>query len=628
MCGIAGIFAFNSKNNPTEDLLQQMGQCLIHRGPDDSGIYKDNNLGFSFRRLSIIDLSPKGHQPMHDLDQSITLVCNGEIYNYQSLRLELKKKGYSFKSETDVETLIYAYKEWGENFIDRIEGMFAFALWDKREGKLFLARDRLGIKPLYYYLDDGIFAFASEIKSILTIPSVQKEIDEISFYQYLTWMQVPSPRTIYKNIKKLLPGECVVINKNSKPIFKKYWTLKINEDLSKSDEYWEEGLEHHLSEAVKKHLISDVPVGVFLSGGVDSSTLVALAAPLQKEKVKTFSVSFENEVDFDETLFQKRVSSLYKTDHIVKNESIDFTNDLVSLLKESDEPFAISSAFALSHLCEITSQHVKVVLSGDGADELLGGYSTRYIKAQKAYYQSRFFAQKTLTKRLDRTLDHLMLNSAFSSQKISHKLRKLFFYSLSDFSTLYQSKIQNSLNPFEKALIVNANIYNEFAEALTENYDNSWNDSLKNKTNQALEFELKTMLPDEMLTKADRCSSMHSLEARVPFLDDQLVSFCLKMPLKYKTNNNEGKILLKKIMEKHLPKSLLYRKKQGFNVPLSSYLKNYNFDKLYNFSFPLLNSATIKSWVNLHRSGKQDLSTQLWILEVFRVWYQEVSFFK
>jgi asparagine synthase (glutamine-hydrolysing) len=377
MCGITGIYYFDNKRTVEINQLKKMTDIISHRGPDDEGHYIDGNVGLGHRRLSIIDLSSDGHQPMCNEDGTIWIIFNGEFYNYLNYKNEIISKGHKLKSRSDTEYILHMYEEYGFEMVHKINGMFAFVIWDSKKQILFAARDRMGVKPFHYYIDNEKFLWGSEIKSILEHENTDKSIDFQALSDYFSFMSIPAPKTIYKKIRKLLPGHRLIIE-NGKVSVEKYWDLYYNNETIKPDDYYIEKFETLFSEAVNLRLISDVPLGAFLSGGVDSSAVVAMMAKNNVKEIKTFSISFKDLDKYDESLYAKQVAEQYNTFHTEFNLSGKHIDILPKLAWHFDEPFAVSSAFAVYFLSKMTREYVTVALSGDGADELFAGYPFRY----------------------------------------------------------------------------------------------------------------------------------------------------------------------------------------------------------------------------------------------------------
>ena len=573
MCGICGFYGFRD-----DVLIERMCKVLAHRGPDQEGKYTSENVSLGHRRLSIIDLSDRGRQPLTNEDETLWLVCNGEIYNFQELRSALRERGHIFYSDSDSEVILHSYEEKGLQCVDDFRGMFSFALWDSKEKMFILARDRVGIKPLYYFEDGGKFLFASEIKSILEDKRIEREVDYHSYYSYLAFQTTLGEDTMFKNIKKLAPGH-ILIYKNRKITLKKYWDLPLAEDTGyqKSERHCADRVYELLGESVKMRLMSDVPLGVLLSGGLDSSSIVALMSQSVNQPIKTFSVGF-NQPD-DELGYARLVADHFKTDH---RELMIKPHDLVRVLEKivwhMDEPLADGGAISTYLVAEQVKEHVKVILVGEGGDEIFGGYSWHNLGMP-------FFK--------------------FIPEAV--KLR-LYFY----LTTFYRKKRAQ-----------NKNMYREFKSLFREL--NKSKDPLLRLTS----FEIKCLLPNSLLMKVDKMTMAHSLEARVPFLDHELVEYSTVIPSGHKIRRLTGKYILRQAMRELLPHEIVKRPKHGFLVPLNSWLKN----ELKEYAQELLLSPEsharkffpekeIRS-LFVKRSKLKDIenTSLLWRLLVFEVWH-------
>jgi len=557
MCGIAGLIRFKDKVDPEE--IQKMTDALKHRGPDGEGIWLNKNVAIAHRRLSIIDLE-SGKQPMSNEDGKIWITFNGEIYNYRELRKELQRKGHVIKSQSDTEIIIHAYEQWGDNCVNNFRGMFAFGIVDNKKKRVFLARDHLGIKPLVYYKSENCFAFASEIQSLLRVNDIKLKMDLRSLDQYL-WMQyIPAPRTIFSSTFKLPPAHRMSITfdgKWSKP--EEYWKFSFKLNHQKDEKEWLEELEAVLKNSVKAHLVSDVPFGAFLSGGVDSSTIVALMSQILDKPVKTFSIGFM-EKEYNELEYAEIAAKKWHTDHHVKIIKPDAIALLAKIVNHYGEPFGDSSAIPTYYVSELARSYVPMVLSGDGGDETFAGYdSYRYWKKyltgeDKSKQNSRF----DLLSRLVRKIVNKYAKREYSLGEwlqfinyMPHDMRSNLW------RKEYKSNSDFPLDFFE----------NEFKR--TKNFGS---------INKVQYMDLKTYLPFDILTKVDIASMMHGLEVRTPIIDKEVLEFASTIPesLNYQKDNDgewQGKLLLKKIAEKYYPKNLIYRGKRGFAIPVQSWFQ-------------------------------------------------------
>ena len=537
MCGIAG---YVGKGN--RQLLISMLDRIDYRGPDDRGVFIEGEVGLGNNRLSIIDLSPKGHQPMFNEDSSACIVYNGEIYNFEALRDKLKGK-YKFRSHSDTEVILHAYEEWGVDCLRRLNGMFGFVIYDKKKKLLFGARDRLGEKPLKYYWDGKLFAFASEIKGLLPIFSGKPEADLQAINEFLTFGYVPAPKTGFKNIFKLPPASYFIFQ-NGKLKISKYWKIDFSQKLILSEKKWKDVVFEKIEESIKSRMISDVPVGAFLSGGIDSSTVVALMSQYSKTKIKTFSLGFDDS-SFDESEHAKIVSDLYGTEHysLIANAKM-LEETLLGAFQFYDEPFSDNSLIPMLLLSKITGEKVKVALSGDGGDENFGGYERYKVVAFGEYY-------KNVPE---------ILKKAIKIPAQSFKAGRVF-------ANTYQL-------PFPQRYIH----YNPFFERKEKNVKISTFDPKLSNLDNAFKFDITTYLPEDLLYKVDIASMAYSLEVRAPFLNHELIELTAQIPESLKIKNFKTKYIFKKILEdkKILPREIINKKKRGFVSPINKVLKQMN----------------------------------------------------
>jgi len=589
-----------------------MRDIMIHRGPDDEGIYLNNNVGFGFRRLSIIDLQ-YGHQPMCNEDGTIWLVFNGEIYNHSDLRKELISKGHKYKTRTDTETIIHLYEEEGVDGFKKTNGMFSFAIWDERKKKLVLARDRLGIKPLYFTKTKEGITFASEIKSILEDKRVKRELEDEGLLEYLVFRFMAGSKTMFRNIISLLPGH-ILVYQNGSIETAKFWDTVPPEDIFDIDENDSVNqLDELLSDSVKLRLMSDVPLGTFCSGGVDSSLTSAYAQQLTNMNLNTFSVGFK-EAAFDESYYAEMVSKKYGTQHHqITIDNYTFSESLPKLIWHNDEPINHANSVQIYHISKLAKQYVTVVLTGEGADELFGGYP-RYLIA-KMYQKSRW---------LPRQFRNLLkgLTSLSSSHRIN-KLGRFLPLSLPEMITL--NSFFSDWLLAKNILTVNCDIQTVIDSRLSllGNIDYSNNNVMKN----LFRLELKTYLVS-ILNRQDKMSMAASIESRVPFLDHRLVEWGLRIPTNLKLKGVQTKYIVKKLSERMLPDEVVYRKKSGFGVPISDWLRDKKGLGRYLdlITEPkckqrgYLNSKETERLVNEHISRKSDHGEILWELINLELW--------
>ncbi|HRH45926.1 MAG TPA: asparagine synthase (glutamine-hydrolyzing) [Pyrinomonadaceae bacterium] len=621
MCGIAG---FISKKLTSvaerEARLDSMCKIITHRGPDEQGMTVQGRAALGMRRLSIIDLKG-GQQPIFNEDDLMFIVFNGEIYNFQDLREDLQKRGHRFKTNSDTETILHAYEEFGENCVDHLRGMFAFAIWNKTDESLFIARDRVGKKPLYYGLTkEGNFVFGSELKVLLEHGEISREIDYAALDAYLTFGYVPEEFCIFKDVKKLLPAHSLTF-KNGKVETKKYWDFSYIKPVEiKSEAEYIEELRAQLTEAVKIRLISEVPLGAFLSGGVDSSTIVAIMAQLSEKPVKTFSIGF-NEDSFNELKFARMAAKHFNTEH---HEFI-VTPDLVEIVDELvwhfDEPFADPSALPTFMVAKMARDFVTVVLSGDGGDELFAGY-TRYVvdKKRSGFSNLPGFVRKGVQA---------------VSEKLPHGAKgKNYLYNASlDAIDRYIDSVSHFTKLKRKALYAKdflPNMNGSFgaAENIFQSFANKVDTG--NPIDNLLYLDSKTYLPSDILVKVDRMTMATSLEARGPLLDHKLIEFVVGMPTDLKMKGLETKYIFKKAMEGIVPNEILYREKQGFGVPINEWINLQLKDRIQS---TLTDSKTIErgyfdkkyiqTLLDEHHKGRRDNSHSLWVLLNLELWHRQ-----
>lgn len=622
MCGIVGKYVFNFKKTIDASLISRMCSQMIHRGPDDEGLYVKDSIGLGMRRLSIIDL-PGGRQPIFNEDKTIVIVYNGEAYNFQSLRKSLEKKGHRFYTQTDTEALVHAYEEYGVDFVKKIRGMFAFALWDGCKKRLILARDRMGQKPLYYIEKNGTLWFSSEVKSMLVDPAVERHLDLQSLDYYLTFNYVPAPRTMFEEIKKLPPAS-MLICENGRTRIKEYWKLDNCVTNSMDEDECAERLHELLSESVKMRLVSDVPLGAFLSGGIDSSIIVSLMAAHSNDPVKTFSIGFAED-EFNELSHARLVSEIFSTDHHEYIVNSDLKDLIPKLVWFFTEPVGDSSAVPTYYVSKMTRQSVTVALSGDGGDELFAGYGKYPIL-------HGILSKNSLNALFRSVITKLFLRSDLGyipAHTMLSRLQRSLAYRFSqpkDRDFIWISHFDNSL----KHLLYLPEIRNIINKGQTRAYYDFRTEQSPNQDvlSQILYMDLKSYLPDDLLIKVDIASMANSLEVRSPFLDHKFVEFALSIPNDFKLRNGQAKYILKKAFSKFLPEEILGRKKMGFSIPIDKWFR---YD-LRDFAYELLlrnnkeidqffNKKFIASILSSHISGKKNNGNLLWLLVNFIIWY-------
>jgi asparagine synthase (glutamine-hydrolysing) len=627
MCGIAGKLNFDHSQFVTPGSIARMCGVIRHRGPDDEGIYINDNFGMGMRRLSIIDLST-GKQPIKNEDGTIWTILNGEVYNYLELRSRLQRKGHWFYTESDTEVIVHLYEEYGERFVEHLAGMFAVAVWDTRQKQLTLARDRLGIKPLYYAADSNRLLFGSELKAIL-VNHVDRGIDLQALHDYLSFNYVPGPRTIFREIRSLPAGHVLTCTRGTVAV-KRYWEVEYAAEShhgDRSEESYCADLYSLLSTVVKQHLISDVPLGVFLSGGVDSSTLVALMSKVSSQRVRTFSIGF-NEQSYNELAYARAVAKQFDTEHHELIVSPDIVNLLPKLIRAVDQPFADSSAIPVYCVSKLAREHVKVVLSGEGGDEVFAGYQT-----YAAYRMAELY------KRLPRSLAATVIPAIVKRLPVSHK-RVSFDYRAKQFikgallsppEGHYWWKVIFSE---ESKAELYASGKNGFADPLRlyrEIYDAC---GARDPLTRLQHIDLTVYLADDILVKADRMSMANSLEARVPFLDHRVVEFAAALPSSLKLHGFTKKYVLRRTMARDLPPTVLNGKKRGFNVPIPSWLSHELRELVHEVLAPkrlkevgFFRPEVVSTMIHDHERRHADYSRNIWCLLMFMLWHQEYAGF-
>lgn len=627
MCGIYGYLS--TKQKVDRDILRRMGEALQHRGPDGEGEEIQQtaqwSLGLGHKRLSIIDLSPAGKQPMCNEDGTIWITYNGEIYNFRELRIELEGKGHFFRSNSDTEVIIHLYEEQGTDCLERLNGMFAFALWDRKQETLFLARDRIGKKPLHYCLYNGGIIFGSEIKALLTHPEVSRDIDLGSLNKYLSYEYVPAPATIFKSIRKIRPGY-FLLYKNGNARTEKYWDIPLSDNpigYKTEDEYVEE-LREILERSVRLRLVADVPVGVFLSGGLDSSLVAAMAQRGNKD-IECFSIGFD-ELSFDERKYAAKVAQFT---NLKQNLRIFSTTQMLEHLEALprllDEPLADASILPTYLLSKMTSEKLKVALSGDGGDELFAGYPTYQAHKLITYFDSLPDSLKDVARSLAQFLPVSDANISFDF-KVKQFLRGAGVSSEIRFfrwmGGLTDSEKKELLTDDVKTALQNHNSYEDIFRYLSES-------GLTKDLERILYLSMKLYLQDDILVKVDRAAMAHGLEVRCPLLDPHFVEFVCRLPTKYKLKGLKAKYLLKKAARGILPDEIIDRRKKGFGIPITRWLRN----ELREFMLDCLGEAKIKrqgffnyayirKLIDDHLEKRVDNRKALWSLLVFQIWHE------
>jgi len=622
MCGIAGIFHLTSNHQIDPGVISTMNDRQFHRGPDAGDYFFDPGIALAHRRLSIIDLAGSP-QPMMSACQRAFIVFNGEIYNFKELHKDLADKGYTFNTHGDTETILNAYLEWGQDCVYHLRGMFAFTIWDKKYQTLFIARDRLGIKPLFFsLLRDGHFVFGSELKVLTAHPLFDKTLRNTAIEDYFTFGYVPEPHSIYQHAYKLPPGHRLLLKKGDSkiPMSQEYWDVPTQNLKKLSESEVQEQLVSRLKEVVEMRMVADVDLGAFLSGGVDSSAVVSLMSQLQQEPVNTCSIGFDVK-EFNETTYARNVAKRYQTDHrekIVGQDDFDLVDKLASIY---DEPYADSSAMPTYRVCELAKTQVTVALSGDGADEIFAGYSryNRHLAAEKKRNLLPLPFRKTLFKPLGKIYPTLnwapkIFRAKTTFQEMAMDTVEGYHNSM---SILRQDERELLFSDGYKASLKGYSSLQVFKQ-----YEHKYKhlDSLK----IAQYLDLKTYLVGDILTKVDRASMAHSLEVRVPFLDHKFVEWSFTVPSSININNGISKYALKKAMEPYLPHDILYRKKMGFAVPLADWFKGPLKERLYDGLLSTqmkecgyFDQHQIRQLIDQHIKDIRDNSSILWTLLMF-----------
>jgi asparagine synthase (glutamine-hydrolysing) len=625
MCGICGIFLPGSRQRVERPVLARMNQEIAHRGPDDDGFFVEGNIGLAMRRLSIIDVKT-GHQPIANEDENLWIVFNGEIYNHSKQRANLEARGHHYRTRSDTETIVHLYEEHGRECVKYLRGMFAFAIWDRRCRHLFIARDRLGIKPLYYLSDGRRFLFGSEIKAILAYAGVKPEFNRGMLAEYLAFGYLAGPETMFRGIRKLPPGHTLEIDETGQVKIEPYWDLDVTADTDgKPQQYYVKAYRELLEESVSSHLMSDVPLGVFLSGGLDSSAVAALATKVRGEPIETFSVGY-GEQAYSELPYARQVAKhLGSNHHEVELSREEFFSSLPKLIWHEDEPIAWPSSVALYYVAKLARERVMVVLTGEGSDETLGGY-TRYAWMMANERLDR--AYRSLTPPLLRKLMRGAIHAGPLPAGLRRKLEHTFlgrdgeswpsFY-FDNFYSAFSFDDQSALLT-EKARESSGDPY---ADSMSY-----WEKSSGDLVHRLLSTDVRTYLL-ELLMKQDQMSMAASVESRVPFLDHVLVEFAASIPAEYSIDGLSGKRILKSAVEDLLPQSIIYRKKLGFPTPWAYWLAGPQLDDLERMlreprtlERGLFRRESLERLFQEHKSGRRDNGNRIWRLLNLETWFR------
>ncbi len=623
MCGICGVFEYERRSDLAAEMIHKMNQTMIHRGPDDGGVFVGPGIGLGHRRLSIIDLAG-GHQPMSNEDGTIWVLLNGEIYNYSELRADLLQRGHVFATKSDTEAIVHAYEDFAEGCFAKLRGMFSIAVWDSRRRRLILARDRVGKKPLFYAADKNRILFGSELKALLASDLLSREMDHQALSDYFSLGYVPAPKTIYRSVRKVRPGNYLVAS--AEGIHESaYWDISFSKIEQRSEEEWCERLRHELCEATRVRLMSDVPLGAFLSGGIDSSSVVAMMHHLMKRSVTTCSIGFREE-KFDEAQYARQVAKQFSTEHYAEVVEPNALEIIDKLAWHFDEPFADSSAIPTYYVSKIARSKVTVALGGDGGDENFAGY--RRYKLDHYENRLRNHIPEALRRALFGPLGRWYPGLAWAPrvfrakatfQSLSRTPLDGYFHSVSYFrpddkGRLFTPDFQKCLGGYDTR------------EIFRQHYDRADTEDLLSKIQY---LDIKTYLTDDILTKVDRASMAASLEVRAPMLDHKFMECVAAIPSSLKLRSGTGKYILKKSLEPILPHNILYRAKQGFAVPLDDWfrsdLKGMAYEIIVETKDNLLDQGFLKKIWDQHQRKYYDRSALLWAVLMFRKWQQVFS---
>jgi asparagine synthase (glutamine-hydrolysing) len=622
MCGIAGIVHAEVTNRVSPGAVRWLCDGLCHRGPDDYGEYVNGHVGIGMRRLSIIDLEG-GHQPIPNEDETIWVVLNGEIYNYRSVRQQLTARGHRFRTASDTEAIVHLYEEHGADCVTYLRGMFAFALWDERRQTLLLARDRVGIKPLYYATTPAGLMFASELKAVLRWPAVSRDIDAQALAEYFGFLSVPGSRSILRGVRKLLPGHVLTYQGGEERV-RRYWHVQPMPDQEMSQREWVGKLRERLTDAVESHLIADVPVGAFLSGGLDSGAMVALMARASTTPIRTFTVGFSTDAgSFDERAPAREVARRYATRHEEFLLSPDIADLFPKIVWALDEPMADSSAIPTWLVCQETARHVKVALSGLGGDELFGGYE-RYVGLDMG---ERFRGlPRVVRQALRRGVGLITPNrSARSWDRMSR------FFAVAELAPAerYRGFVTAFATPDR---ILSPDVCAALGPSTSRFDDVVGELRVQSAVDWGFFTDLYTYLPDDLLTLTDRISMAHSLEVRVPFLDHELIEFSARIPARLKVNGFRKKILFREAIRSWVPESHLTRRKQGFSIPLDAWLRGPLRSMLVDLvssrqvrESSWLDGAAVRRLVDEHLDGRITHEVRLWAILCFLEWERQIE---
>jgi asparagine synthase (glutamine-hydrolysing) len=612
MCGIAGVVNTESGNAVSPEVVRTMNDVIRHRGPDEDGFYIEGNVGLGMRRLNIIDLVT-GSQPIFNEDRTVVTVFNGEIYNYRRLRKELQAKGHRFSTHADTEVIVHLYEEYGEGFLQHLNGMFGVAVWDTRTRTLILARDRLGEKPLHYAVTDDGLAFGSEIKSILTLPGFEKRINREALYHYFTFICVPAPLTIFEGIQKLRPGHYLTF-RNGQVATGPYWTVRHDPDFDKSEADFCGELRTLCTESIRDRIISDVPLGAFLSGGIDSTVVVGLMSEVMNEPVKTFSIGFQED-KYNELKYARAVADRFKTEHhefVVEPNALDLVERIAW---HFDEPFGGPSAIPTFIVSELARRFVTVVLTGDGGDEIFGGYDSypHALSRRRLSHIPRWLKVALARGIGDRLPDTARGKRFLQSLPLAETYHHSVGLSEMTKKRLFSEDFRRELPGLDSYSIVEHNVLDGSAEYLT----------------RFMHLDAMHYLPDNVLVKVDRMSMANSLETRALFLDHEVAELAATMPARMKVNGDVSKYVLKKSMDDLIPESIKNRPKWGFALPVDMWFRGDLKDLITEVvrksrKTGFFDSAFLEQKLAEHLTGRRNHQRVLWSLMMFDLWYEAV----
>ena len=627
MCGITGIMYFRNAARVEAETLRKMCAAMVHRGPDDEGIYIDGAVGIGMRRLSIVDLAT-GHQPLSNEDGNVWIVFNGEIYNHAELREKLQARGHHYRTNSDTETIIHLYEEYGTECVHHLQGMFAFAIWDARQQRLFIARDRLGIKPLYYRVTSDRIAWGSEIKVILAGSDEGREFDRTALPEYLAFGYLSGPDTFYRGIVKLMPGHWMTVDSTGKLHIERYWDLPVHQAEPKPASEYIATFRDMLEHAVRSHLMSDVPLGVFLSGGVDSSAVAALMTKIRRAPVETFSIGY-SEDQYSELPYARIVARhLNSAHHEVLVSQQEFFDALPQLIRHEDEPIVWPSSVPLYFVAKLAQQHVKVVLTGEGADETLAGY-TRYAFTLKNAAWDRVY-RGIVPGAIRGAIRGSIADSSLLGATIRRKLSHTFLArNGNSWASFYFDNFFSAFSGAEQDGLLTDEVRRQCsAGSAYANVLQYWENSSGEMLHRLLYTDIKTYLV-ELLMKQDNMSMAASIESRVPFLDHPLVEFATNIPQSLQLGGLSGKHILKKAVEDLLPHSILYRPKLGFPTPWSRWLAGRQLDVIRNLLMEprsldrgLFRRDGVEKLFQEHRAGYRDNYDRIWRLLNLELWHR------